>query len=121
MDPNEAADLVNSFVDAGSGDGTTVTFTRIVDTTTVPPGVVSASCSASVRNYTPRELVGGLMQGDTNLRIGGDSLSALVQLLGTPPTFGDRVKYAGFDRNVQSSSPIIMGDKVVVIDVLVRG
>jgi hypothetical protein len=48
-------------------------------------------------------------------------LSALVQLLGTPPTFGDRVKYAGFDRNVQSSSPIIMGDKVVVIDILVRG
>src|SRR5437868_15366955 len=35
-----SADLVNSFVDVGDGDGTTVIFTRVVDTTTVPPGVV---------------------------------------------------------------------------------
>jgi hypothetical protein len=121
MDPDEAADLVNSFVDADEGDGTPVTFTRIVDTTTIPPGVVSAPCSAVVRNYTARQLLGGLMQGDTNLRIEGDSLGALMQLLGTPPTFGDRVKYGGFDRNVQSSSPTMIGDKVVVLDVLVRG
>jgi hypothetical protein len=121
MDPDEATDLVNSFVDVGDGDGTTVTFSRIVDTTTTPPGRIFASCSAAVHNYSPRELLGGLVQGDTNLRIEGGSLSGLVQALGTPPTNGDYVSYAGFSRRVISAAPIMIGDKVVVADVLVRG
>lgn len=121
MDPDEAADLVNSFVGEGDGDGTSVTFSRIVDTTTTPPGWVKATCSAAVHNYSARELLGGLVQGDTNLRIEGDSLSALVPKLGTPPTNGDFVSYAGFSRRVISAAPILIGDKVVVLDVLVRG
>lgn len=121
MDPNEAADLVASFVDAQDGDGTPVTFSRIVDTSTYPPTRTFTTVSAAVHNYSAREIVNGLVQGDTNLVIQGDALSALTQGLGSPPTHGDTVNYAGFSRTVQSAAPLMMGGRAVRIDVLVRG
>jgi hypothetical protein len=121
MDPDEAADLVNSFIDVGDGDGTLVTFTRIVDTTTYPPTRISATCAASVRDYRPREITGGLQLGDTNIKIEGGALAEFLQQFGTPPTNGDYASYAGFYRKVEASAPIIIGDKVVLVDVLVRG
>ncbi len=118
MDPTEAADLVAAFVET---DGTEVTFSRITDATTSPATRIYATCMAAVHNYTARELGNGIEQGDTQLIIEGDALPALAQQLGTPPRRDDKVSYAGFERNVQSVAPLIMGGQVVRIDVVTRG
>ncbi len=118
MDPTEAADLVAAFVES---DGTEVTFSRITDATTSPATRIYATCFAAVHNYTARELGNGIEQGDTSLIIEGDALPALAQILGTPPRRDDKVSYAGFERNVFSVAPLIMGGQVVRLDLLMRG
>jgi hypothetical protein len=121
MDPDEVGDLMASFVSSDIGDGTPVEFSRIVDPTVRPPLRVSASCDAAVHNYTARELGNGILQGDTNLVLEGDALTGLLTAFGSPPGPGYEVKYAGFRRQVVSSSPTLIANIIVRIDVLVRG
>jgi hypothetical protein len=124
MDPSDAIELTNAFIDPGlGGNGTTITFTRIIDVRTTPPTTVSASCPGFVRNYRPQEIIpgGSLMQGDSNIAIEGDSIPSLAQRLGTAPRATDKVSYAGFQRNVQGVDVLKISEQVVRINLLVRG
>jgi hypothetical protein len=124
MDPNDAIELTNSFIDPDlGGNGTRITFTRITDVRTTPPTSVSATCFGFVRDYRPQEIIAGsiLLVGDTNIAIEGDSLPALAQRLGTPPRAPDKVSYSGFQRAVVGPNPLKIGDTNVRVNLLVRG
>jgi hypothetical protein len=124
MDPSDAIELTNAFVDPGlGGNGTAITFTRITDVRTTPPTAVSATCVGFVRNYRPQDIIpgGNLKQGDSNITIEADAIPALAERLGTPPRATDKVSYSGFQRNVEGVDPLMIGGQYVRINILVRG
>ena len=118
MDASDAAELTNSFIE---DDGEPVTISRITDATTSPPTRVSASATGFVRDYTPRELGNGVIQGDSNVAIEGDALPQLAQRLGTAPRKNDKITYGGFERNIEMVSPIRIGGQVARINLQCRG
>jgi hypothetical protein len=124
MDPNDALQLTNSFVDpTQGGDGTPVTFTRVIDATISPPTIVTATCFGFVRNYRPDQIVVGsaVRQGDANITLEASSIPALIDGLGNAPRVTDKVSYTGFQRSVQGVDVLMIGGSVVRINLLVRG
>jgi hypothetical protein len=87
----------------------------------IPFGV---DCRAAVRQYQPAELVGGIVQGDSQVIVSPSELSRRQWPgPGLPPLprKGDRVVVQGRARNVEAVMPFVVGDVVVRIELLVRG
>jgi hypothetical protein len=74
---------------------------------------------AFVREYRPDELVGGILQGDSNVvlsptQIAGTPFEASIQR-------NDKVVIRGRVRNVQGAAPVLIADQLVRINLQVRG
>lgn len=89
---------------------------------------VDVSLSAFVRGYEPRELNGGVVQGDSEVTISptgiGSWPGALAQSDGSDtkvPRKNDKVLIAGRLRNIEASAPIYIGSTLVRINLQVRG
>jgi hypothetical protein len=118
MDASDATELIGSFI---GEDGEPVTISRITNATTTPPTRITATCQGFVRDYRPNELGNGILQGDSNISIEGNSLPQLAQRLGTAPRKNDKISYGGFERNIEMVVPIRIGGQVVRINMLARG
>lgn len=83
---------------------------------------VDATLRASVRDYRPDELAGGIVQGDTAVVLSPTGIIAAAWP-GTQdwPRVGDRIVIDGRERAVQAASVVRMAGTVVRINVQVRG
>lgn len=97
--------------------GEDVTLQRLASGVTVAN---TASCRAMVRGYKPEELVGAIVQGDTQVILSPTDLTA-----GNWPANmivnGDKVVIQGRRRNVEAAAPILMTGTLVRIELQVRG
>lgn len=89
---------------------------------------VDVSLLAFVRGYEPRELNGGVVQGDSEVTISptgiGSWPGALAQSDGTDtkvPRKNDKVVIAGRVRNIEAPMPIYIGSTLVRVNLQVRG
>ncbi|MBS7545114.1 hypothetical protein [Ancylobacter oerskovii] len=81
------------------------------------------------RGYTPRELTGNIVQGDTKVILSPTQLVAagwptVPQTDGTDarvPRKGDKLVIAGRVRNVEAAAPIYVGGELLRIEMQVRG
>lgn len=74
---------------------------------------------AFVREYQPDEMVGGIAQGDTKVVL------SPTQLVGSPfeesVLRNDKVVIRGRVRNIQAIEPVLMSDRLVRLNLQVRG
>jgi hypothetical protein len=93
------------------------------------PGV-EAELPAFVRGYRPEELVGAIIQGDSEVTISPTDIAssgwpgALAQTDGTDPMVprkGDKVVLKGRVRNIEAAVPIYIADTPVRVKLMVRG
>lgn len=92
---------------------------------TISRGTLSVDCTAFVRAYSPQELIGDIIQGDslavisptdlTDWADGGGTVDARV------PTKGDKCLVAGRMRNVQAANPFYLADQLVRVEIQLRG
>lgn len=106
----------------------TVTLQRI----TIGPGAAqipfSVECPASVRDYKAQELIGGIIQGDSEVIISPTPIIAGQWTSGATgavdnrvPIKGNRVIIAGRPRSVLAVDPTYVGETLVRIAMTVRG
>ncbi len=93
-------------------------------------GVVTqqVTCRAFVRSYAPAALVGGVIQGDSQVILSPSEIAAA----GWPgaatgpgddrvPKKGDRLVISGLVRTIEAASPVYLADVLVRIELRVRG
>lgn len=102
---------------------------------TLGPGGVqipfSVTCRATVRSYEPRELVGGIIQGDTRLVLSPTEIERAQwpgpgAVPASPgdrrvPRKGDRVVIQGRARTVEAATPVYVAGVLVRLELQVRG
>ena len=74
---------------------------------------------AVTRNYTAKELIGSIIQGDTEVTFTNSEI-ATAQWPG-PPKNGDKVVIDGKMRNIESVEPKYLGTVILVYICQVRG
>lgn len=90
------------------------------------------TCRALVRGYEPRELIGGILQGDSKVILSPGEIEANgwpgPNSSATPtaqdrriPRKDDKVVIAGKTRNVEAGAPIYLAGELVRIELQVRG
>lgn len=114
-----------------AADGEDIKLQRITGTTN--QATFSVNCRAFIRGYTPNELVGGIIQGDSRVIISPTEIIRKQwpgpQVVTSPaptsdkrvPRKNDKAIIAGKVRNVEAASPIYMGGELVRIEIQVRG
>lgn len=112
-------------------DGQEVILRRVVGTTVQTS--VDCTCMAFVRGYRPEELVGAVIQGDSEVIISATDIIAAQWPGGEPvqsppvvsdprvPRAGDRVVVAGRVRAVISAAPIYVANELHRVNLQVRG
>lgn len=101
MTPGSVADFLNR-------RGETVTITRPSD------GTYSLTTKAYVRLYQPKDLAGGIIQGDREVRMPAYGIAS-------PPQKNDRVMIGGKTTTVQFVWPAKIGEDAAVYVLQVRG
>ena len=96
--------------------GQTITLRRMV----ANASPVEKGCKAFVRGYKPDELVGGIQQGDSLVILSPTGLAGSPFATDLPRKL-DRILAAGRLRTIEMSDPVLLGDQVVRINLLVRG
>ncbi|GLK86683.1 hypothetical protein [Ancylobacter defluvii] len=93
-----------------------------------PGGPVDVTVRAHVRGYTPHELTGSVVMGDTKAIISPTQIIAAgwsgASTDGTDarvPVRGDKLVIAGRLRNIEAAAPIYMAGELVRIELQVRG
>lgn len=71
------------------------------------------------RGYAPNELVGGIIQGDSQVIVSPSEM--IADGWPWPPKINDKVVYAGRMRNVQAVQVVSIGVDPVRIEMQVRG
>jgi hypothetical protein len=94
--------------------GEDIVVRRITDGVNTDVGV-----RASVRAYSPEELVGGIIQGDSQVICSPTEMTAASWPL--PPRANDKTVIQGKVRNVTAATPIYMNGTLVRIEMTVRG
>ena len=113
-----------------AADGQDVVLRRVVGTSS--PVNYDCVCRAFVRGYTPQEMAGMIIQGDSKVIISstqidanawpGDAIPASEASLDRRvPRRGDKLVVAGRVRNIENASPIYIGNVLVRVDMQVRG
>jgi len=94
---------------------------------------VDCPCRALVRGYQPKELAGGIIQGDTHVIISATDINRAQWPGGEPvtnppavndprvPRAGDRIIIEGRSRGVVFADPIYINGELHRINVQVRG
>ncbi|WP_454917312.1 hypothetical protein [Xanthobacter sediminis] len=83
---------------------------------------VDATVRASVRDFRPDELAGGIVQGDTQVVLSPSGIIAAAWPGPQDwPRIGDRVEIDGRERAVQAAPVVRMAGTVVRINMQVRG
>lgn len=71
------------------------------------------------KGYTPQELVGAIIQGDTQITITNAEIAA-AQWPG-PPKIGDKIIMDGREKNIQAVEQKFLGSEILVFVCQVRG
>lgn len=112
-------------------DGQEIILRRVVGTTVQTS--VDCTCMAFVRGYRPDELVGAVIQGDSEVIISATDIIAAQWPGGEPvqsppvatdprvPRKGDKVIIAGRVRNVEAAAPIYIANELHRINIQARG
>jgi hypothetical protein len=96
--------------------GENITLRRTTGTALIP---LDVACRAVVRGYQPHQLVGTIIQGDSQVIL---SPSEMKRRQWTwPPRKNDKAVIAGKVRNIEAAAPIYMGGELVRIELQVRG
>lgn len=94
---------------------------------------IDVVCRAFVRGYEPKELVGSIVQGDSQVTISPTQINRAQWPGGQPvtsppsatdprvPRKGDKMIVAGKPRNVEAAAPIYLAGELVRIDLQVKG
>lgn len=108
--------------------GQPVTLRRLVGTAS--PTAYDVTAQAFVRGYAPKEIVGGIQQGDTLAILSPSEIVAAgwpgagAQSDGTDtrvPRNGDRLVIAGRIRRIEAAVPLYMAGALVRIELQLRG
>lgn len=114
-----------------AADGQDVILRRLTGTTNQV--AVDCPCRAFVRGYQPKELAGGIIQGDTHVILSATDIIRAQWPGGEPvtnpptatdprvPRKGDRVIIEGKARTVEYASPTSVNGILHRIDLTVRG
>ncbi|WP_336799572.1 hypothetical protein [Kaistia sp. MMO-174] len=73
-----------------------------------------------VRDYKPEEIVGGIAQGDTNIALSPTQIAG-SQFDAAPIRRNDKVVIRGRVRNVEAADFLLIDDRLVRINLQVRG
>lgn len=114
-----------------AADGQDVILRRLTGTTNQV--AVDCPCRAFVRGYQPKELAGGIIQGDTHVILSATDIIRAQWPGGQPvtsppgatdprvPRKGDKVIIEGKTRNVEYAEPIYVANILHRINLQVRG
>jgi len=120
-------DAISSLDRTLAQHGQPVTLRRLLGTQQTP---IEASVNAFVRNYDPKELVNGLVQGDCMVTLSPTDLEAAhwpgatVTQSGADkmvPTVQDKIVIAGVERRIKAPKPIYLNGRLVRIDLTATG
>lgn len=120
-------DAISSLDRALAQHGQPVKLRRLLGTQQTP---IEAAVTAFVRNYDPKELVNGLVQGDCMVTISPTDLDAAQWPGGTAtlndmdkrvPTIQDKIVIAGVERRIKAPKPIYLAGRLVRIDLTATG
>lgn len=83
-------------------------------------GTTELTVRGFVRDYQPGEIVGGIVQGDTHIALSPTQMAG-SEFEGSPVRRNDKVVIRGRVRNVEAADPVLLDDRLVRINLQVRG
>lgn len=114
MSPEQAISALDRALDAAGED---IVLRRTTGTKPAIPFDVGVR--ASVRDYQPAELVGGVVQGDSRVIVSPTEMKRRQWCW--PPRVNDKAVIQGKVRNVTAATPIYVNGELVRIELSVRG
>jgi hypothetical protein len=92
---------------------------RREDLTGSPPAYTDVTVYGAPKDYSPQELVGSIIQGDTRVTISNREIVAASWP--APPKKGDKLILDSKTRNIQAVEPKYLGTELIVYVLQVRG